>query len=368
MTESADEEQVSRWLEPVTLAEMLPALRKAGFSGDTYRGCFADLEASLDDDEAGALHFLRYGYAEGRIFRTGLDIAGLDRLQHLPARNRFYLRNVLTALVTAWTGAHVRSVANLAAHGGRIERLRAMGGVPVLILGDHSANLYRRSANAGEKWICPLAMAPLEDLDALFATPKKALLPQQAMPTIWKFGQSDMQDGWLAHRLHAGIGQDDHAAFLAYAEPRVAAYAGFLADLVPAASRPSHWIAALFPPVWQARQGASPAAGIESDSLPARTLMHHAFNQRLEQAARPLGFNLVRDFEPFLTTHGIVDDRYLVPLRDSPDLDYRATSGILSTSLWSVAGERAASAPPVSIRDQFAGLLEEIRLVQMAVE
>ncbi len=357
MKQNADEEQVTRWLEPVTLAEIVAALRRTGFSGDVYRGCFADLEASLDDDDAGTLHFLRYGFAEGRIFRTGLDLAAIDRLRKLPARNHLYIRNILTALVTAWTGTHVRSIATLAANGGRIDRLRAMGGVPVLILGDHSAGLYRRGASAGERWICPLAMAPFEGLDALLKTPKQSLLPPQTMPTIWKFGQSDVQA-----RHH------DLTALLAFAEPRIAAYAAFLAELVPASSRASHWIAGLFPPVWQAGREAPLAEEIGADSLAARTAMHHAFNQRLEHAVRPLGFNLIRDFEPFLTAHGIVDDRYLVPLRDSPDLDYRATHGILSTSLWNVAADRATAAPPASIRDQFANLLEEIRSVQMGVD
>ena len=371
MKQSADEERVAGWLDPVPLAEMLAVLREVGFSGDTYRGCFADLEASLDDDDAGALHFLRYGYAEGRVFRTGLDLTALDRLRQLRASNHFYLRNIFAALVTAWIGTHIRSVADLALHRGRIDRLCAMGGVPVLILGDPSAGLYRRGASAGERWICPLAMAPLAGIDELRRTPPHLLLPSTSHPTIWKFGQSDMQAGYLAHRLRVSIGPNDRAAFLAFAEPAITAYAAVLAEIVPPAVRASHWIAALFPPVWQAERAASAPLLVEevgADTLLERTAMFAAFNQRLEQAIRPLGFNLLRDFESFLTTYGVVDDRYLVPLRDSSDLDYRATGAILSTSLWSIAAERAAGAPPLSIGDQFTNLLQEIRQVQMTIE
>lgn len=42
----SDREIVESWLEPVSLHDVLAALRHAGFSGDVYRGCFADLNAT----------------------------------------------------------------------------------------------------------------------------------------------------------------------------------------------------------------------------------------------------------------------------------------------------------------------------------
>ncbi len=383
MNQNLDEEIVAGWLDPVPLPEMLAALRKIGFSGDVYRGCFADLEASLDDDAAGALHFLRHGYAEGRIFRTALDIGALSRFEQLPVRNRFYLRNILTALVAAWAGTHIRSIADLAAHATAIERLRLIGGIPVLILGDSSANLYRRGISVGDAWIIPLALTWFEGgLDELRRTPPQRLLATQpAIRTIWKFGQIDMQAGWLAHRLRTGTAANDRDAFDRFADAAIAAYAEFLDKTIPAEARGgTHWIAGLFPPVWQAAPEV-PArllvdefgselpdrlAGIGMDTLPERTAMHHCFNQKLERAVAPLGCHFVRDFECLLTGNGVVDDRYLMPLRDSADLDYRTTGGILSTSLWSIATTRIAAAPAASITDQFKQLLEEIRIVQMS--
>ena len=384
MRVSRDEEIVAIWLEPVSLRDMLTALRDTGFTGDTYRGCFADLNASLEDDAAGTLHFLRHGYAEGRIFRTGLDLAGLDRLRRLPVHNRVYLQNVLVALVAAWTGVNIRSGIDLATHGPTLDRFRAMGGVPLLILGDAAAGFYRHGVSLGDRWICPLAMAPLEGgIGALLRTPPHAparASGQDAMPTIWKFGQSDAQAGYIAHRLRQGIGPGDIDAFMAFAAPMIRNYAAFLAAAVPVQERREHWIASLFPPVWLAAEFELPAPslvaefgpGLEdliaaagSDRLLDRTAMHREFNSLLEKTVLELGFNVLRNFDCFLAAHGVIDEQYMVAMRDLDELDYGTTRGVVSTSLWNIIDGNRSTTPPAGIQEQFEQLLEEIRLVQM---
>lgn len=382
MSADLDEGIVAGWLEPVALPDMLAALGDAGFSGDTYRGCFADLHRMLEDETAGALHFLRHGFAEGRIFRIDLDMAGLHRLSQLPVRNRFYLQNLLVALAIAWTGSTIRSVADLAARGGAIEQFRAIGAVPLLILGDASADLYRRGASSGDRWICPLAMAPLEGgiEELLRSAPQALLAPVEAagpaIPTLWKFGQSDMQAGYLAHRLRHGIAPNDADAFRAFAAPLIERYAAYLAHAVPAQQRSLHWIAGLFPPVWLASEHDLPASHlleefgpdvqhrIAADRLLDRTAMHQSFNMILEKTVAALGFNSLSDFDGLLAARGTVDEIYLRPRKDRHELDYQATRGILSTSLWHIVDSHPSPASPGSIREQFAKLLEEIRLVQ----
>lgn len=367
----SDREIVESWLEPVSLHDVLAALRHAGFSGDVYRGCFADLNATLKDDEAGALHFLRHGYAESRVFRTGLDPGGLNRLSQLPVRNRAYLRNLMVALATAWTATHIRSPADIALHGPMIEQFRIMGGVPVVILGDASANLYRRGALSGERWICPLAMAPLEGIQELLRVPADRLLARKpgsdrdTIPTIWKFGQSDVQDVYPAHRLRESIGRNDMKAFQVYADATIQDYAAFLTLAVPARERAEHWIADLFPPVWQADPDLQ--EGIiddRADSLLDRTSMHQSFNARLERTVAGLGFNVVRNFDSFLAAHGTIDEHYLTVRRNSDHPAYHTTRGILSVSLWNVIDSRSVAVSSASIRDQFTQLLGEIRQVQ----
>src|ERR1700712_4576594 len=93
MSSNSDEEKVSGWLEPVRLDEMLAALRDTGFSGDAYRNGCPDLNMTLESGHAGAMHFLRHGYAESRVFAIALDPGGLERLRQLPVRNRTYLMN-----------------------------------------------------------------------------------------------------------------------------------------------------------------------------------------------------------------------------------------------------------------------------------
>ncbi len=385
MRTARDEEIVDAWLDPVSLPDMLSMLREAGFSGDVYRGCFGDLNANLEDDEAGALHFLRHGYAEGRIFRTGLDLAGLSRLRQLPVHNRVYLQNLLVALVTAWTGTNIRSAVDVAAYDSTIEQFGALGGVPLVILGDVSAGLYRRGVSSRERWICPLAMAPLKGIEALLRTePHTLLAPRRdagrdAMPTIWKFGQSDMQAGYLAHRLRHAIGPGDMEAFVAFAASVIKNYAALLAAAVPVQERPEHWIASLFPPVWQAAELQLPVPGLVAefgsdvmemiaaagpDRLLDLTMMHELFNTRLERTVTELGFSVVRDFDCFLTAHGVIDEHYMVATKDSAELDYGITRGIISTSLWNIVNGHPAGAPSGGIREQFEHLLQEIRLVQ----
>lgn len=371
MKTNPDREIVEGWLEPVSLHDVLAALRHAGFSGDVYRGGFADLNAMLKDDEAGVVHFLRHGYAESRVFRTGLDPAGLNRLRQLPVRNRVYLRNLVVALATAWTATHIRSSADIALHGPMIEQFRIMGGVPVLILGDASANLYRRGALSGERWICPLAMAPLEGIRELLRAPAGALPTQKSasdrdtIPTIWKFGQSDVQDGYPAHRLRESIGCNDMKSFQAYADVTIRDYAAFLAAAVPAQERAEHWIADLFPPVWQADlELQERIVDDRADSLLDRTAMHRVFNARLERTVAGMGFNVVRNFDSFLAAHGTIDEHYLTVRRNSDQLAYHTTRGILSVSLWNVVDSRSAAVSSTSIRDQFTQLLGEIRQVQ----
>ncbi len=384
MRASRDQEIVATWLEPVSLREMVVALRDTGFTGDTYRGSFADLNASLEDDAAGTLHFLRHGYAEGRIFQTGLDLAGLDRLRRLPVHNRVYLQNVLVALVAAWAGVNIRSGTDLVTHARTLDRFRAMGGVPLLILGDAAAGFYRHGVSLGDRWICPLAMAPLEGgIDELRRTPPHAparASGQDGMPTIWKFGQSEAHVGYLAHRLRQGIAPGDTGAFMAFAAPMIRDYTTFLAAAVPVQERREHWIASLFPPVWLAAEFDLPAPslvaefgpGLEGliaaagpDRLLDRTAMYREFNVLLEKTVLELGFNVLRNFDCFLAAHGVIDEQYMVAMRDLDELDYGTTRGVVATSLWNIVDGNRTHAPPAGIQEQFEQLLEEIRLVQM---
>ncbi len=364
MSGSPDEEIVAAWLEPVSLRDMLAALHEAGFSGDVYRACFADLNANLDDEDAGALHFLRHGYAESRIFPVALDLAGLDRLRRLGVRNRVYLQNLFVALATAWTGATIRSAADLATYAAAIERFRGMGALPLVILGDPFAGLYRRGVSAGARWICPLALAPLADgIGALSRIAPRTLLATapdldiEAIPVLWNFGQVDIEQGYPSHRLGRELGPGDVDGFRDFAMPLIQAYGRFLAAAVPAEERALHWIAGAFPPVPLTEGGA--------ETLLDRTGMHQSFNDWLGQTAADLGFNVVRNFECFLAGHGVVDPGYLAELRDTRSLDYHAVHGVIATSLWSIVGARRLAAPSGGMREQFQQLLEEIRLVQL---
>ncbi len=369
MSSGLDAEIVGGWLEPVGLDGMLAALRNAGFSGDAYRSSYADLNAILEDDRAGALHFLRHGYAENRVFATRLDLGGLNSLRQLPVHNRAYLGNVVVALATAWTGSNIRSSADIAAHRSAIDQMRAMGATFLFILGDSSASLYRRSVLRDDRWICPLAMDPLPDgIETLLRTPWKMLKPtagQEAIPTLWKFGQHEMQVGYPAHCQRQGINLDDIDGLTAFAGPVIKGYAAFLAANVPLQERPEHWIAGLLPPVWQVGPEQDQGSAMEPDSLLDQTALYRRFNTLLENTMVELGFNIVRNFDSFLTRYGVIDERYLVARKNSDLAAYGATEGILSTSLWAIIDSRSVAVPSGTIQRQFRQLLDEIRAVQL---
>ena len=384
MEDSLDKKIVTEWLDPISLLDMLAALRDTGFSGATYRGSFADLNATLEDDEAGALHFLRHGYAERRIFRTELDLSGFDRLLRLPIRNKVYLQNLFVALILAWTGVNIRSSADLTIHRSTLERFKAMGGMPLLIVGDASASFYRQSVSRGDRWICPLGMTSLENgIKALLHTPPHApgwKSDQGVAPTIWKFGQSDVQTWCLIYCACQGSVPCDMDAFLHFAASTIKKYTAFLAAAVPIQERREHWIASLFPPVSLDEkadsrvstlvaeggvdlEGKIAAAG--SDKLLDRTIMYRNFNNLLENTVMELGFNFLNNFDCFLAAHGVIDERYTVATPKLMELDYAKTRGVISTSLWNIIDGNRTAAPSISIREQFNLLLQEISMVQM---
>ena len=383
MKNNLDEGIVAAWLDPVSLRDMLAALRDTGFSGDVYRGKFADLNATLEDDEAGALHFLRHGYAEGRIFQIGLNLAGFDRLRLLPVPNRVYLQNLFVALILAWTGVNIRSSADLTTHRPTLERFKAMGGMPIFILGDAAASFYRQSVSLGDRWICPLAMAPLEGgIKALLHT--SPLAPrwntdQGMVPTIWEFGQSDVQTEYLIHCARRGVISSDVDAFLNFAVSMIKKYTTFLAAVVPVQERREHWIASLFPPVSLAIE-ADPLmptlvakVGVDlEDKIVAgfgkmldQTIMYRKFNSLLEKTVIRLGFNVLSNFDCFLAAHGVIDEQYTVATPNLKALDYAKTRGVISTSLWNIIDGNRTAAPSTSIQEQFDLLLKEICMVQM---
>jgi hypothetical protein len=188
---------------------------------------------------------------------------------------------------------------------------------------------------------------------------------QEAIPVLWKFGQHEMQVGYPAYRQRQRIGLGDIDGFMAFASPLIESYAAFLAANVPTQDRPEHWIAGLLPPVWQVASELDQGSVVEPDSLFDRTALYRRFNTMLESTMVALGFNIVRNFDSFLTRSGVIDEHYLVARKDSGLPAYGTTEGILATSLWALIDSRAVAVPAGNIQSQFRQLLDEIRSVQL---
>ena len=326
---------------------MLAALHGSGFSGNAYRARSSDLSAMLEDDRAGCLHFLRYGYSETRIFPIALDLDGLQRLGALPVRNNFYLRNLFIALANAWLGEMLQSPAAVVAHGAAIEVLQTLGAVPLLVVGDRSAAFYRRWITLEEGWLAPIVIPDLaSDLASLMAGPEPALDLLAALARAG-FGLSRIGIVW-AFGFAEGVAPDPKLAV---------AFVDWLCAAVPTESRGRHHLAGLLPPAWQRDEGEAGAAA-------SHTRLAHDFNVALGRSAARTGVAVISAFDSLLTAHGTVDTAFLSVPPEPAGLDFHATRGIFSVALRMMLTGSGMASENGSMIDRFRGLLDEIERVR----
>jgi hypothetical protein len=256
----------------------------------------------------------------------------------------------------------------------RLRRLiaaaRRMGGAPYAVVGDsHSTHLVRHGRREG-RWLLPLHRLCTGASARGLANPEasaqagakvRAFLGHLAtapMPTLFKFGQVDLEFVFTFKRLESSENAFDEAAFDAFADETVERYVAFLAEGVPAVLRPLARVAGVFPPAlsdaaW--RQGyvnahiaalhgpADPAAldrlaGLEIPPLAVRTRLHARFNARLFEAAGAAGFSVLDGFEALLGPDGTLAPRFLGRARGANHhLGYAASRAPMAELAWDVA-------------------------------
>ena len=356
MNADMDDHVVAGWLHPLGLRDVLAALSRAGFSGDRYRNHFNDLRELLPDEDAATLHFLRHGFAEGRVFPVALDLAGLQALHELSSRHGGYSRRLLAALVNAWVGDTIREWAGIALHWPTIEAFRRLGALPLLMLGDRSVRLYHAGVSFGGHWICPILMPavdgglamllqhPASVVEGLEAV-RRGSAAQPRLPTLWSFATPDRMEPTTALAEN---------------------YAQLLEGAVPATERVSHHVAGMLPP---AGRGLDELAGLSrglTDPLLERTMAVRRFNGVLHDRVLHAGFNIVDDFDCLLGTNGCIDPVYLATAPEPMSLDTNATRALLSTSLRSLVLPPKLPKEADRMTDRFAQLLVDIRRMQLA--
>lgn len=244
-----------------------------------------------------------------------------------------------------------------------LEALPAEGAAPIAIVGDsHSTQLVRRSAR-GDRWMAPLHLLCTGASARGLANPTAAagagakvralLAAAPPMPTVFMFGQVDVEFVHAFKRLESGVSRFDPAGFDAFADETVERYLGFLSEVVPDERRALASIASIFPPAlsdaaW--RQGYVNAhiadlhgptdrtglAGLEIPSLAERTRLHRLFNGKLATAADKAGFGFLDLFTPLL--EGDTVRRSLLGRARGANhhLGYAASRGAVLEPLWSV--------------------------------
>src|SRR5690242_4242746 len=77
------------------------ALRKTGFDAEQYLSLNADLRAAGLSADGALLHYLCYGYREGRRIRVGVFPAGLAELDATFVPNQGYRQELIRGIALA---------------------------------------------------------------------------------------------------------------------------------------------------------------------------------------------------------------------------------------------------------------------------
>lgn len=361
------------WLAPSQLAAIVQrsglrdagalvrAVLRCGFDPAGYLTRNRDLRDAGFGAAAALVHFLEYGYAEARMPPAGPLPDGLDTLLALNIPDRTYAQTLFRALFTQQVRhpATTERVWQLPATV-PVDRVRTMGGLPYVIIGDSHATHYARDAAADRAWLAGVPLVCFGASAAGLALNEtgegfgpaimrwaEAAAPLD-LPVFLKFGGIDAEFRWMAQRIRTNSAAFSDDEFDRYAERAVADYGRFLDRLTatlcagrirvcsvfPTALRDRFWIEGFVNATAGSpdRQPALRATlgRMEIPDFPTRTRLRAAYNTRLRALCEAKGLAFLDDFTPFLNASGVLDDRFIAS-HGSADfhLDYDAIGDLL---------------------------------------
>jgi hypothetical protein len=325
------------------LDKIITALERCGFSPQAYVRANRDLLLRLPDADTATIHLIAYGITEGRRFPIDLDPEGFDALGALGLAPAFkaataaaLVNNALAPASAFWS----RSAGEQRALWKRLIPMLQGMATPYLIVGDSHSSLYRHLITEGTRPLLPVHVL-LSACSALglgnpqsrsggahrLAPLAQAIPPD--VPTVFKFGQVDVEFVFAFKRIEAGERQFDPQQFDQFCGRSVESYIGFLDDHFGHAAVT---VASIFPPTlsdaaWRegyvnahvaATEGDRPLeeirAGVRQLAVPdlrERTRHHAHYNGILRDRVARSGFAFLDDFSPFVGAAGVVDPRFI---------------------------------------------------------
>lgn len=361
--------------EPARLEARAKALEAAGFNPQQFRTANPHLGIT---DEPLSAHRAFLGAAEvvPVAADNGRKTASFARAKPLarafadtPALKRRVLARAGRAQMTAMLAAGSppeRPLVN-----GQVEQASdgylkaviggasAVGGKPVLIVGDSHSYLYSSRDVAGaaawpaELWMfCPggtaAGLANRQSRLRYGARIQRMIGRLReieggaAIPVMFKFGQVDLEFTYQHKRIQADLRQFDRRHFDAFTASVVERYVAYLTDQFPEGERDHVNVCGVFPPVlsdesWAtgylnanrtiehdltAEQAASLMADVQKLDIPnlaERAVLHRDFNAALRTAATAAGFKFVNDFELYISGTGDRVDDYFAGAKQGRD-------------------------------------------------
>lgn len=361
--------------DPAAFAAKAEALEAAGFNADRFRQANPHLgitEAPLSAHQV----FLAAREVVPVAADNGREAASFDRLEPLdrafadtPALRRRVLaragRAQMTAMLAA-SGEAGRPLVN-----GQVEQAPdsyleavisgagAIGGKPVLIIGDSHSYLYSARDVAGDgAWPTDLWMFCPGGTAAGLANRNSRLrygsrirrmiarlgeIPGGAtLPIMLKFGQVDLEFTYQHKRIQADLRRFDRAHFDVFVDSVVERYLAYLTGLFPEDDRARVNVCSVFPPVlsdesWatgylnanrtiehdltaeQARSLMEDVKTLDIPTLAERAGLHRDFNARLRAATTAAGFSFANDFELYVSGAGDRVDDYFAGAKQGRD-------------------------------------------------
>jgi hypothetical protein len=221
---------------------------------------------------------------------------------------------------------------------GHLECVRAMGGIPYVVIGDSHAGHYLRLAWRDGRWLAALPMVchggsatDLADEISRFGYGARMLRWARAtadlaspldLPIFLKFGGIDTEFLWIRHRIRNRIYRFSVAEFNDFARESVFRYGCFLDAFASVVDRGQLRICTTFPAVlgdasWHAgflhahrvspERDCSLANELKKIEVPnrsTRTQLRGLYNDYLREMCRAKSLVFVDDFSPLLDANG----------------------------------------------------------------
>jgi hypothetical protein len=351
-------------------------LIRAGFDPEQYRNAHPDLQAAFSDSWGSTAHFMHSGFAEGRTYPAKVDLDGMRELFSASICNQTYVGHLasgLSRLGFAIRGepADAMSVASASWNG------PAIGGVPVLVIGDSHARLCTCPTARRDHWIIPIhAVLPAATASALRDKNARAGYGVRVAtvlriaheigwrpehPILLKFGQHDVEFASTFDRLRRGASRYGPTECEEFCATSVEQYRSFLEETVPTLLRRSVMILSTFPPalsddVWG--RGVLDLrviplhSGLSSDEMAERirqaeipdiferTRMHRFYNRLLSEMAEQLGIDYLDVMEDLLSPLGIVAPQYLTEIDNDHHLSWPHAGPVITAAIWHALEQR----------------------------